>query len=553
MKFHLSLPLFVITLLILMSFTFAQTEPVYTSTGDDYNFIAANDIFMWVSNNGDGSHNPITDGGGFYWPGGEEATIPAIFEDGLIWAGQIEKGDSVEIRMSGNTHRQGIQGGKIISPMVPDDPALEKYRVYKIKKGWENLPPGNLRDRYEKDYKEWPVEDGAPYNDRDGDGKFTPGFDTPQYYGDETLWYVSNDANPERTTFTYGTMPIGLEFQTTVWGYDNINFLRNVVFKKYKIIHKGIDTVKNMYLGYWSDPDLGFAGDDYVGCDTTLNMAYVYNGDNIDDDYYKKNPPALGYVLLQGPIVKGNPDDAAVFNNQKLTGFKNLGMTSFVFYFDPFRTREPEPYGPSDFYNNLQGYIWNGEPFVDPNTIEPTKFILAGDPVNETGWYEGSGWPGGPSPDDRRMLMSTGPFSFAPGDTQEVVIAILIERSSDNISSITELRESARKTKIVWDYFEPLAAEEYKEVFPEYFYLSNNYPNPFNPSTAIKYELPIEQFVSLKVYNSIGEEVQTLASGWQQPGKYEVKFDGSNLASGVYLYRFETQLVEKIGKMMLIK
>ena len=54
------------------------------TTNDHYNYIAINECLMWVSNNGDGSHDPRTDGSGFYWPGGENATLSAIFEDGLI-------------------------------------------------------------------------------------------------------------------------------------------------------------------------------------------------------------------------------------------------------------------------------------------------------------------------------------------------------------------------------------------------------------------------------------------------------------------------------------
>ena len=74
-------------------------------TNDYHNYIAINEIKMWVANNGDGSHDPYTDGNGFYWPGGEEAEKAAIFEDGLLWGGVVNG----EIRVNGNTHRQGLQ------------------------------------------------------------------------------------------------------------------------------------------------------------------------------------------------------------------------------------------------------------------------------------------------------------------------------------------------------------------------------------------------------------------------------------------------------------
>ena len=55
------------------------------ATNDNYNYIAINQMKMWIGDNGMGSHNPISDDSGLFWPGGENATIPAIFVDGLVW------------------------------------------------------------------------------------------------------------------------------------------------------------------------------------------------------------------------------------------------------------------------------------------------------------------------------------------------------------------------------------------------------------------------------------------------------------------------------------
>ena len=68
-------------------------------TNDYYNYIAINEIRMWVSNNGDGSHDPYTDGNGLYWPGGMTATKASVFEDGLVWGGYVN--DSLQV--NGNT------------------------------------------------------------------------------------------------------------------------------------------------------------------------------------------------------------------------------------------------------------------------------------------------------------------------------------------------------------------------------------------------------------------------------------------------------------------
>ncbi len=84
--------------------------------------------------------------------------------------------------------------------------------------------------------------------------------------------------------------------------------------------------------------------------------------------------------------------------------------------------------------------------------------------------------------------------------------------------------------------------------------LSQNYPNPFNPVTDIKYQVPEYSFVSLRVFDIFGREVQTLVNDYIQPGYYQVEFDGSNLASGIYYYQLKTINSKGLmGKMMLLK
>jgi hypothetical protein len=92
------------------------------------------------------------------------------------------------------------------------------------------------------------------------------------------------------------------------------------------------------------------------------------------------------------------------------------------------------------------------------------------------------------------------------------------------------------------------------------FALSHNYPNPFNPSTTIKYNIPVGDanftspiLVQLKVYDLLGQEVKTLVKEEKPAGQYEVKFDASHLASGVYLYRLQAGEFTEVKKMILMK
>jgi endo-1,4-beta-xylanase len=88
---------------------------------------------------------------------------------------------------------------------------------------------------------------------------------------------------------------------------------------------------------------------------------------------------------------------------------------------------------------------------------------------------------------------------------------------------------------------------------PESFSLSQNYPNPFNPNTQINYSIPGECFVSLKVYNLLGEEITTLVNDQQRSGNYTISFDGSKLSSGIYVYRLNAGKFTQSRKFILSK
>ena len=91
------------------------------------------------------------------------------------------------------------------------------------------------------------------------------------------------------------------------------------------------------------------------------------------------------------------------------------------------------------------------------------------------------------------------------------------------------------------------------EVVPKIFFLYQNYPNPFNPSTEIKYSLAKDSYVTLKIYDMLGKEVAVLVNGNKPAGYYTVEFNGSNLPSGVYIYRLTAGKFSSSKKLMLMK
>ena len=88
---------------------------------------------------------------------------------------------------------------------------------------------------------------------------------------------------------------------------------------------------------------------------------------------------------------------------------------------------------------------------------------------------------------------------------------------------------------------------------PFQFALNQNYPDPFNPTTKISYSIPASGLVTMKVYNILGQEVQTLFSGIKNAGNYEATFDGTKLASGVYFYRLQAGNQMLVKKMLMLK
>ncbi|HEX9973922.1 MAG TPA: T9SS type A sorting domain-containing protein, partial [bacterium] len=100
----------------------------------------------------------------------------------------------------------------------------------------------------------------------------------------------------------------------------------------------------------------------------------------------------------------------------------------------------------------------------------------------------------------------------------------------------------------------PTTVEISSQVQPTDFLLAQNYPNPFNPSTKISYSIPLSGFVTLKVYDIAGREVQTLVHEFRPAGSYTFEFDGGRMASGVYFYRLQVgDRFSEIKKMIHLK
>ncbi|MBU2493872.1 MAG: hypothetical protein KJ571_14685 [Bacteroidetes bacterium] len=439
----------------------------------EYAFFNINNVSTYFKNDGE-SDIRYNGNSGFVYPKGSNKA--AFFQSGFLYGGKING----EIRVGGSTYSQGQVPGRIISEGVAENPELPHVRIFRVRRDYRTadlsndsifeygdttqwgvnitqvVSPQKTKEQYSNDWNEWPAIYGAPFEDLDGNGIYNPEIDIPGVPGaDQTIWFVCNDLDEVQAKLLYGSPSIGIEMQATIWGYKNLELYNDMLFRKYKLINKSGKNIEDMFFTMWSDPDLGDASDDFIGCDTALSLGFVYNGDERDATYGTSIPSA-GFMLLQGPLVDGSSANIGFANNNIYFGKKNLELSSFSFfigsdpvYGDPVLR---EYNGTLQIYNLMQGKLaFTGEPYIAPPEAGGgvTKFALSGDPINKTGWIDGMLH----TPGDRRIMMNTGPFVMAAGDTQEVIyaqIAAGANKGIDNLSSVELLKLSAATIKNSW-------------------------------------------------------------------------------------------------------
>jgi hypothetical protein len=139
------------------------------------------------------------------------------------------------------------------------------------------------------------------------------------------------------------------------------------------------------------------------------------------------------------------------------------------------------------------------------------------------------------------MFTNIGPFRLPANENIDIWTAYIVGRGNNNLNSITKLKEyTAAAINFYNSNFTqlPVGIDELPIVVNDY-QLYQNYPNPFNPTTTIRYNIPKSGVVILKVYDILGQQVKTLLNQFRPVGEYEINFNASNLASGVYIYRIQ--------------
>jgi hypothetical protein len=278
----------------------------------------------------------------------------------------------------------------------------------------------------------------APFFDANTNGTYEPqNGDYPIVYGQQAAYFIFNDSRLPHTET--GGVELGVEVHGMAYVMDSVNAdLKNTLFVKYNVFNRKNNDFANFYLGKFDDLDLGRAEDDYIGCDSSRNTFYVYNGLAVDGtgkfNEYAKAPPVQGVTFLNNDMTQ------FVFLNN------NGGIAAMN---DPTDSR--------DYFTNLEGFWKDRTPYTfggdGYGAGTPVKFTFTGNPVTAQGWSEVSE---NNAPGDRRGLASAQLSNFNHGTNYCLDIAYVYDRDCDDTlvcNNLSNIPNMLNRVDSVKSYF----------------------------------------------------------------------------------------------------
>jgi len=595
---------YIILIVLCSAAAYAQISTVSADSVDlNHNTILSiNNMLMWARSDSRLSYSPHQDGRGIVYPkGGAEV----VYCDGFLWAGMVNNTSEPQLKLGGSLYTTAMTPGSIIEPGCAENTDVSQRTIWNIRKDWEtaslkqdaeyifNMPdtiyhnPNNfgeekyteirepteahiqaVRAMYQQSRDTWPWQKGAPFYDDNNNGVMDEGEEPGLLDADQVVWFVCNDLDEDKCVGFFGSSPIGMELQVTLWGYnreggDLERALNQTVFRHYRLIYKGTGStqdsarIDSMYVSMWCDCDVGGSSGDLVGCDTLLDLMFGYNCSSDYEYYFDKidTLPSIGYAMVQGiPAYTGNADDIAQYFGESIPGYIDQGMVCFNYGSLSFTPEIITTY-PILWYNVMRGLMpWDERPYPDAYG-NPDNFPLSDDP-SEGGDVDGIVV----SPEERRMQMHSGPVFMELGDTLDIVVAVVGGMGSDNIASVSVMKYWAKWARYffrngMWNSLAPFGwqTDMPDSPVPGRFALFQNFPNPFNAETSIRYDIPEKSTVVIRVFNSLGREVAVLVNEKKEPGAYTARWDASGMPSGVYVYKMQAGAVHRAGKMVVMK
>ena len=444
------------------------------------------------------------------------------------------------------------------------------------------------------DFLDWPAmgddEDGfatylAPFYDYNGDGVYDANDgDHPVFCGDMAVYAIVNDVGfrPDNSNVGPG---LGIEMHQMFYAYDEPgDALFNSVLVQQKIINRSSDTYSDVYMAMANEFDLGNPVDDYVGTDVERSMVYVYNGSSFDEGSasgpgYGDDLPMLGMRILAGPFKDANgEDDAPLSPNYERYGNQTsgwgdgvadnerLGLSSSIYY--PFSGQGPFaaqgfPAIPVEHYDYMQALWKDGTPlsygswgYDTTGTAPAAKYIWPGvsDPLFaatdfiDPDYPDSDGWGEEASenpPGFRRMLASSGPFTFAPGDEQYFDFAYIFARDSHEPGTDVFETLQSYADAIVGMECSPLPqiTVSVRDVSPEALGL-RLYPNP--ASDAVTLGSQSHSAGRYTVFDLMGKAVMQANTRGTR-----TEISVGHLPKGMYLIRYEAEGEAAVKKLVI--
>lgn len=274
----------------------------------------------------------------------------------------------------------------------------------------------------------------APYVDVNNDGQYNADDgDYPCIRGDEAVYMIVNDAKGATLPTTSPPDGLGLEIHIMLYQFSANDYIDQTTFINLRIINRGQNVFSAFKPSFYVDADIGFAFDDYIGCDTNNNVGYAYNATNFDPggsgaSGYGNNPPAVGVVCLNHKMD---------YFGYYLNGGPSLPYT--------------DPVTPVQYWNYMNGYWKDGTPWVKGGTgytgtigasSTPAKYLYPGNPLTQSGWSEvntdGNGY-SNPNDEDKRFIITSESQSFVPNQIVEYDYAIIFDNSGNHLENANNI------------------------------------------------------------------------------------------------------------------
>lgn len=343
----------------------------------------------------------------------------------------------------------------------------------------------------------------APFKDLNFNTVYEPHLgEYPIIRGDKALVFIFNDSRFPGVTLN--RLPLNIEVLGMVYGYDNPSdqALHNTIFLNYQIVNASGIAYDSLYFGHFNDFEIGYGYDDFIGCDTLLNMVYAYNGTATDGTSgvisYNEYPPAQGIVFLSHP----------------LHAFRKIGFATDVPAMNENESAQQAFLSLQGRWNDNQpifvgGNGYPGQPGVGETQ---TRYLFPGDVNDNEQWQE---FTVPNEPGDRRGIGSAYHGHFEPDERICFEVAFVFAQftgssMNNNISSVNLLKEHAQDIR---DYYLNNNLNDYSDIIPTSIIEQKPsarmiacYPNPFKDMLTLAF-VPQSNKCSFFIYNVLGKTV----------------------------------------------